>query len=145
MNSIEQIIKKLDNNKSIAYSLIRVFLGVALFVRGWFLISDPAAIIEIAGENKLHMWYSYIAVAHLIGGILMTIGFFTRLGALIQIPILFAAAFIVHAKGGLMMGGQSLELAALVLFLLIIVFIFGSGSLTVAKIFGEKGEEVVTG
>jgi putative oxidoreductase len=133
MNTFNEILSRLDSQRHYAYSFIRIFLGVALFIRGWILVSDPAAIIELVRGEQLHVWYSYIAIAHLLGGFLMTFGLFTRVGALIQIPILFSAVFIVHAQDGLMMGGQSLELAALVLFLLHIYLIFGTGELTIEK------------
>lgn len=74
--------------------------------------------------------YSYIAIVHLAGGALLVVGLFTRLAALIQIPILFGAVFFVHLKQGLLESGQSLELSVMVLFVLIIFFLFGSGELS---------------
>ena len=47
----------------------------------------------------------------------------TRIAALVQIPILAGAVFIVHRQDGLFALGQSLEFSALVLFLLCIVAI----------------------
>ena len=128
----------LDKNNNLAYALIRAFLGVALFVRGWILISDPAAMIELAGEDKIYWWYSYITITHLIGGFLLAIGFFTRLASLLQIPILFGAVFLIHLKQGLLSVGQSLELSVLVLMLLLLYFIFGSGVLSVDNYLKKK-------
>jgi len=121
----------LDNNSSLAYSLIRIFLGTALFVRGILLFSDPDTIARLAGEDRTYWWYSYITIAHTAGGFLLAIGFLTRLAALIQIPILLGAVFLIHLKQGLLSVGQSLELSVLVLVLLLVYFIFGSGSLGV--------------
>lgn len=123
----------LDKNSDLAYGLIRIFLGVALFVRGWILASDPAAITRLAEEDKIYWWYSYITVAHIIGGFSLAIGLITRLGSLLQIPVLFGAVFLVHLKQGLLSVGQSLELSALVLVLLLIYFVFGSGGLSVDR------------
>ena len=64
----------------------------------------------------------------------MAIGLFTRLGSLMQIPILIGAIFVVNEKS-LMREDQSLELAGLVLFLLVICFIFGSGAKSLGKHF----------
>lgn len=75
--------------------------------------------------------YSYIAIVHLIGGALLAVGFFTRLAALIQIPILFGAVFFVHLKQGFLQSGQSLELSIMVLFILVIFFLFGAGELSI--------------
>ncbi len=59
-----------------------------------------------------------------------------------QIPILFGAVFFVHWQEGLFaagQSGQSLELAALVLFLLVLVFLAGSGDLSMDHhFFGKK-------
>jgi putative oxidoreductase len=69
----------------------------------------------------------YVALAHIVGGLMLAAGFFTRLGSAVQIPILIGATFFVHLSQGLVSPGQSLELSALVLFLLLVIFAFGSG------------------
>ena len=111
MNLFNKIFIWLDENNNIAYALIRAFLGIALFVRGLILISDPAALIALAGEDKIYWWFSYLTVTHLVAGFLLAIGFFTRLASLLQIPILFGAVFLIHLKQGLLSVGQSLELS----------------------------------
>lgn len=131
MKFIHEIILWFDKNTNLAYSLIRIFLGLALFIRGVILASDPAVITTLAGEDKIYWWYSYITVAHIIGGISLAIGILTRFGSLFQIPVLFGAVFFVHLKQGLLSIGQSLELSVLVLVLLIIHFIFGAGQLSI--------------
>lgn len=131
MKFIHETILWFDKNTNLAYSLIRIFLGVALFIRGVILASDPAVITTLAGEDKIYWWYSYITVAHLIGGLSLSVGLLTRLGSLLQIPVLFGAVFLVHLKQGLLSVSQSLELSVLVLVLLIIHFIFGAGQLSI--------------
>lgn len=126
MQQISKVIESLNNNQNIAYSIIRTFIGIALFVRGWILISNPDAIMKLVSDNRYHMWFSYVTIGHLIGGFFLAIGIFSRLGALLQIPILFGAVFIVREKS-FMEESQSLELSVLVLFLLIVCFIYGSG------------------
>ncbi len=130
MKFINDIILWLNKNTNVAYSLIRIFLGVALFIRGIILASNPAVITTLAGEDKIYWWYSYITIAHLIGGLSLALGLLTRLGSLLQIPVLFGAVFLVHLKQGLLSVGQSLELSVLVLVLLIIYFVFGSGAIS---------------
>ena len=131
MKFFTNVILWFDNNTSLAYALIRSFLGVALFIRGVILASDPAVITTLAGEDKIYWWYSYITVAHIIGGISLTAGLLTRLGSFLQIPVLFGAVFLVHLKQGLLSVGQSLELSVLVLVLLIVHFIFGAGEFSI--------------
>lgn len=138
MKLFNEIVEWFNTNHDLAYSLIRIFLGIALFVRGLILLSDPAAISELAGENKLYWWYSYITIIHLIGGLLLTLGLLTRIAALLQIPILVGAVFFIHMWQGLITEGQSLELAALVLVLLIVYFLFGSSSLSLDNYFAKR-------
>jgi uncharacterized membrane protein YphA (DoxX/SURF4 family) len=95
-------------NSNLAYPLIRIFLGAALFVRGWFLFADPGALTELARADQEYWYFSYITMSHLIGGFCLTIGFLTRLAAFIQMPILVGAVFVVHLEQGLMQTGQSL-------------------------------------
>lgn len=125
-------------NKDLAYSFIRIFLGVALFVRGWMISSDPSIITQLTGANQWYWWFSYIIVIHIIGGALMAIGFATRYAALAQIPVLFGAVFFFHLKQGLMKVEQSLELSILVFVLLIIYFLFGSGALSIDSYIYKK-------
>lgn len=138
MKLFSDILHWFETHNGLAYSLIRIFLGFALFIRAWILISDPAVTIELAGTDKLYWWYSYISIAHLIGGFLLILGLVTRLAALLQIPILVGAVFFVHFRQGLVTTGQSLELSVLVLILLIIYFLFGSGVLAVDKHIAKK-------
>jgi len=137
------IIQTLENNRDTAYSLIRIILGIALFVRGIILMSNPSAITQLAGSEDIYWWHSYITIAHIFGGLLLALGFFSRLGALIQLPILIGAVFFIHIKQGLMMSEQSLELAVLVLVLLLIFFLFGSGPFAFDKYISEKKSENV--
>ena len=131
MKLFGSIISWLDNHNNVAYSLVRIFLGAALFVRGIILASDPENLTKLAGSNQFYWYYSYIIVVHLIGGFLLTTGFITRLAAFLQIPVLFGAVFFLHFQKGLATAEQSLELSALVLVLLVVYFLFGSGILSI--------------
>ena len=138
MNKLNRIFTSLDAKANIGYALIRIFLGIALSVRGWLILSDPDTIIKMGLDREYYMWISLIGMVHLFGGILLCVGFFARLGALIQIPILISASFFVYEHTKLMMGGQSVELAFLVLFLLCIYFIYGPGTLSIRNYFAKK-------
>lgn len=138
MTIFTSLIPSFDSKTGIAYSLIRIFLGIALAIRGWMILSNPESIIDLGVNQELFVWVSLVAITHLFGGLLLAIGFLTRLGAVIQIPILFSATFFVYAHTKLMMGGQSFELAAMVLFLLCVFFIFGAGPLSVKEFMEQK-------
>jgi uncharacterized membrane protein YphA (DoxX/SURF4 family) len=58
--------------------------------------------------------------------------------ALLQIPVLFGAVFLVHRAEGLFTADQNLQFSILVLFLLILIFLYGPGFLSLDKIFFGK-------
>ena len=131
----------LETHRDLGYALIRIYLGIALFVRGWVLLSDPSEITELAGAQRVYWWYGYVIGTHMIGGLLLTLGFLTRWAALLQIPILLGAVFFIHMEQGLMTVGQNLEVAALVLMLLFVYLLFGSGVLGMDNyLAGKKAE-----
>lgn len=133
MKKIEDILLWLNSKRNFAYPLIRIFLGTALFIRGIVMITDPSAIVSIAGAHDYYWLHSLVMVTHIIGGGLLIVGYQTRLAAIIQLPILVGAVFFVHLEQGLLATGQSLELSVLVMFLLLIYFLFGSGELALDK------------
>jgi putative oxidoreductase len=131
LNQINSFILSLDAKTSTGYALIRIFLGLALTIRGWMILLNPDSLLELGVDREYFIWISLVGITHLSGGLLLFFGFLTRIGALVQIPIMISAIFYVHVHTQLMMGGQSLELAVLVLFLLCIYFIYGAGKLSI--------------
>lgn len=122
--------------------LVRIYLGIGLFVRGVMMFTSSRAdfiseLIQRSGESWLFTAavLHYVAIAHFVGGILLVTGLLTRIAAGAQLPILAGAVFLIHGSEGLMAPGQSLEFSALVLFLLAIITVAGAGPLSVD---GEK-------
>lgn len=149
MQSWKQLMTWAEARRDSWLDCIRIYLGLGLLARGLLLVSGthqgffinlyqgtdrPWVLTAVA----LH----YVILGHLIGGALLTIGFFTRLAAAFQIPILVGAVFIVHRQDGLFALGQSLELSALVLFLLCVFLVAGAGRLSLDHyVFGPAGEK----
>lgn len=123
-------------HNDVALDVIRVFLGIALFIRGLLFVSDSSSIMELVAVGEMDymlpslMMYAAI-LAHLVGGLMMAVGLLTRIAALVQIPVLMGAVIIALLQGGLIEPNQSLELSALVLVLLFIFLVFGSGRYSV--------------
>ena len=116
---------------------IRIYLGLGLFARGLLLISNTSTgffeeLVQRSGESWLThgVLLHYVILAHFVGGLLLMIGFLTRLAALIQIPVLIGAVFFVHRSEGLLASTQSLEFSVLVLFLLVVFAVSGAGKLS---------------
>ncbi len=134
---------RLEHLGHIAFELLRIYLGVGLFARGVLFISNSSAFIDLLGSSSSSWLTSvvlihYVALSHLVGGVMIAVGLFTRVAALAQLPILIGAVFVVHLQSGLLAPTQSLEFSALVLFLLILLVLWGSGRLSVDKYIVEK-------
>lgn len=132
----QRYVDRFDRSGNLAFELLRIYLGIGLFVRGVLFIANSGTFMELIGTSSAAWLTSvamihYVALAHLVGGIMIAIGLFTRAAALVQLPVLIGAVFVVHFQGGLMAPSQSLEFSALVLFLLVLIFLWGSGELSV--------------
>jgi uncharacterized membrane protein YphA (DoxX/SURF4 family) len=113
---------------------VRIYLGLGLLARGLLLITNTSTgyfvdLLQHSGQPWIMngILLHYVMTAHFVGGLLLTIGFLTRIAAAVQIPILAGAVFFVHRQDGLFALGQSLEFSALVLFLLVLFTIAGAG------------------
>ncbi len=132
MRTLNELRAWIEAHRLLGYDLIRMYLGIALFVRGWLFVADSSRIMAFVEGQNLD-WFlpmaavHYVALAHLAGGLMLAAGLLTRLAALAQVPILFVATFFLHLQEGLLSTSQSLELSALVLFLLVVYSLFGAG------------------
>jgi len=143
MEKYRQLIRWQSRHNTIGFDLVRIFMGVALFVRGIIFMQNPETLAELAGDGSaaIASVQSYVIWSHLIGGLMLILGLFTRVAALVQIPILANAVFFVHLEWGFAEPNQSLELAVLVLVLLAVLFIYGSGKLAVDyRLFGKMAD-----
>lgn len=127
----------LEERRDIWIDLLRIYLGVGLFIRGMILFGGNSGVMlhQLAGIDSNDWIVSaaighYIALAHTAGGVLLAFGLLTRLSALVQVPILVGAV-VVHASDGLFALGQSLEFSAFVLMTLFVIIAAGPGRLSV--------------
>ncbi|MEM8598916.1 MAG: DoxX family protein [Bacteroidota bacterium] len=120
-----------DARRDIALDLIRIYLGVGLFARGVVFLNDSGAIVELAGADGSELssvaLAHYVGLAHLGGGLLLAVGMITRVAALLQIPVLFGATFIIHFPESFFAANQSFAFSALVLALLCVYAVWGGG------------------
>jgi putative oxidoreductase len=137
MEKLRQFIDWAEAHPKVWLDCIRIYLGLGLFIRGVFIITNTRSefIRELVSRFEFPWLVTagalhYIALAHLVGGLMLTVGLLTRIAVWVQIPIL-AGAIFVHRGEGLMSGGQSLEFSGLVFFLLIVFAIAGTGPLSV--------------
>ncbi len=129
---VSNLLNEVEGRLEIAYEVLRIYLGLGLLARGALFAVDPSLLQGyLAAAGADWAWPSMLAhavvMAHLGGGLLLTVGLATRVAAAVQVPVVFGAVFFVHLPQGLG-AGQSLELSALVLVMLLIFTAFGGGA-----------------
>lgn len=124
-------------------AILRVFLGLSLFIKGIRFIQDKTEIAQVFHESLILQKYFWLQTIipwmNLLCGVFIIIGLYTRLAVLIQIPILIGAIVFVNTKKGLFAGESELAFSIVILVLLIFFLFFGGGYLSYDKsIHNEK-------
>lgn len=123
---------------------LRIFLGGLLFYKGYYFVENISEVYQIIEQNMNISGFvlvHYVVAAHLIGGLLLMAGMFTRLATAIQIPVLLGAVFLVHGRRVFLGEGSDLEYALLVLILLIVFFFYGGGKWSVDHWFFRRSND----
>jgi uncharacterized membrane protein YphA (DoxX/SURF4 family) len=132
MNAIQRVERWGDTHHPAWLDIVRIALGLLLFIRGVSFISDTSQLLALSGglrDSNMYVWFvvHYVAFAHLVGGFLIALGCQTRFAALLQIPILFVAVFFVNISRGFSFFNSELWLSVVTLALLIVFAVVGSG------------------
>jgi putative oxidoreductase len=121
-------------HQSLLQLFIRIILGVILLLKGIYFISNSQQLKELILNSRFAAGVSFIAgytiFAHLLGGVLIIIGLFTRIAAIFQIPVLLGALFFILPRNGFLDFGAELVFTIVVLILLIYVLVKGSGEIS---------------
>jgi len=113
---------------------VRIYLGIGLLIKGISFATNPNYFASTFNGFAFDRLLPIVPYVHIFAGIFLAAGIFTRVAAIVQIPILFAAVFLVHLpQMETIRGRESIEFSALVLFLLVLIAFKGSGSLTLAR------------
>lgn len=111
--------------------IVRIALGALLFAKGIYFISDTESIHRLITSTQFQpvAWAAvhYIVFCHLVGGFFIAIGLVTRVAVVLQLPILIGAIFMVHLRNGLTFLNSDLWVAVIVLILLLVFLVVGSG------------------
>lgn len=126
--------------------LIRIYLGIGLMIKAVHFMNsknDLMAIIREGGPGVLGPAFlaHCVILAHLCGGLFLALGMVTRIAALVQIPILVGAIFLVELpRLGAAEFNGNFELAVIVLFLLVMIVLFGPGRFSVDAWLDRKAQ-----
>lgn len=116
--------------------IIRIVLGLFLCYKGIDVYLNMSELTNTManhaqfGSFTFLMAAQYAAFAHVIGGILLALGLFTRIACLIQIPVLLGAIVFLSGNNQMLRPYSELFLSVLILLLLIYFLIVGNGPLS---------------
>jgi uncharacterized membrane protein YphA (DoxX/SURF4 family) len=137
----KNITEKTNYNQPRWLTILRIVLGLILMWRGISFIRDTALLKNMiqqtgveAFSNNSDILSLLVAVINMLGGLFIACGLFTRTSSIVQIPILVTATFFVNIKAA---GESSFELvlSVIVLLLLILFAIKGSGAISADEYF----------
>jgi uncharacterized membrane protein YphA (DoxX/SURF4 family) len=135
MYSLQQIGSWADHHHPRWIEFLRIFLGILLIIKGIAFIDNKNEVIGMITESSLEFTSfiiaHYVITALIIGGIAVTIGFFTRIAVLFQIPAVAGAIIFIDIHKGLFTLNSEIGYSVLVLFLLLFFLFYGSGKLSV--------------
>ncbi|MEP7229912.1 MAG: DoxX family protein [Ginsengibacter sp.] len=113
--------------------IIRIALGLFLCYKGVDFLLNMSKLINLMSNRTSFGSFAYILAgqyvvfAHILGGIFLILGLFTRFACAIQIPILIGAIFFVSSSPEMLQPYSQLLISILVLLLLIYFLIAGNG------------------
>lgn len=133
----------LEDNRDLAFELVRIYLGLGLFAKGLHFANNIGVAMALVGRGGINvagfLIAHFVVVAHLGGGLLLALGLLTRIAAVLQVPPLIGAVALVHFREGLFGSSQNLEFSALVLALLVLTAAHGGGRLSADAALAARG------
>jgi putative oxidoreductase len=95
---IKKLNKWANSHPSYFIDVLRVALGVFLFVKGVSFITNSEQLVEalspVSNFTGGMFAFHYVAAAHIMGGIMIVFGLLTRWAIWAQLPILIGAVVI---------------------------------------------------
>ena len=99
--------------------IFRILLGLMLFIKGIQFIQNKSILQKIIEENQRLQEYFWlqtiIPCIHLLGGVFILIGLFTRLAVIAQLPIVIGAVFFVNTKKWVFAGESELGFSIMII------------------------------
>jgi uncharacterized membrane protein YphA (DoxX/SURF4 family) len=148
MNLVHKIENWGDTHHPKVLDLVRIVLGVFLLLKGIAFMENTAYlkslidsqdVVDLSPGVLMALVY-YVTFAHMVGGVLIAVGILTRLGCIIQIPIVLGAVFLT---GIFQEPINAMAWPSIVALILLVLFtILGSGPISLDKYLSEKQEEM---
>jgi putative oxidoreductase len=116
-------------------TLLRITLGIIFVMHGYLAFLDGAHatarfITKMGWPQEFSATLAwYLIVAHVVGGVLLVLGYWTRLAAFAQLPILLSAVLMLHWRQGF----SGLQFPVLVLVATVAIVLLGPGTLALDR------------
>lgn len=140
---IKDMVKWLDSIKTPPWvDFLRIVVGMFIIYKGLLFTFN----FDVFTQNMISIGWIYIAAhvaqyilfIHLVGGALLALGAHTRSMCLLNIPILIGAVVFNYERFLTAENHMELPTALVVLFVLGIVFIYGSGKYSIDAVRKER-------
>jgi len=126
-----------DRNHPVWLDFLRILLGLVLIWKGIAFYMNIGAFSNLMHNAHLgtavgiSMIAHFIIVVHVLGGIAIGLGTYTRTFCLINLPILIGAVFFINLSPSILRPYSELWLSVSVLIGLVIFIVEGNGILSV--------------
>lgn len=124
--------------------IARMALGLFITYKGLYYMFTMGnyQTLPYEGMNPMVdlMLYHLVTFIHLVGGIFITLGFRTRVMVLAQLPLVLGGLLMVNSPSKLIVWSTSTEMvvSVIVLMLLVLYLILGSGKFSIDAMKKEK-------
>jgi len=118
-----------------ALDLLRMILGVIIFYKGIMFVQDSDALNHIIDNSRIggmaFILEHHVAFTLLAGGIMIALGFLTRIAIIFQFPVFIGVILNQHVQHGLYSVYSELGFAIVISVVLIFFFLIGPGPFSV--------------
>jgi uncharacterized membrane protein YphA (DoxX/SURF4 family) len=148
MNLVHKIENWGDTHHPKILDVVRIALGVFLLLKGIAFMDNTAYLKSLIDDQNvvdlsptlLMILVYYVTFAHMVGGILIAVGILTRLGCIIQIPIVLGAVFLTSIFQEPINAMAWPSITALIL--LVLFLILGSGPISLDRYLSSDSRDV---
>lgn len=146
MSAIKKIQDWGDSHHPAWIDVFRIILGIVLFWKGiafWTNLDAFNALMRgahLGAAVSISIFAHLIILMHIIGGLAIMLGTYTRTFCLLNLPILIGACFFVNLSHGIFKPYNEFWLSLIVLIALVCFLIEGNGILSVEKMENERNK-----
>lgn len=144
---MENIINKITgSNNNISMTILRIIVGIIFIAHGsqklfglfgGYGLEGTGQFMVSIGLQPGYLMALLAGLGEFVGGLLVLVGLFTRLGSLLLIAVSLVAMFVVHIHNGFFMSGNGFEYILTLLTVSIVLLIEGSGKYSIDNIINK--------